>query len=591
MIDHAFTPRTLCVLRKTALAMLSASALAACAGTPPAEPATGAAPAIAPAREAVVVAAHPEATRAGIAVIERGGSAIDAAVAVQAMLGLVEPQSSGIGGGAFLLHYDAQSGHVTAYNGREKAPAGARPDMLLGEDGKPLPRREAMLGGRASGVPGVLAMLEMAHADHGRLPWADAFRETIALAREGYPLTGRTERYVHGDYPQSAAPDVRATFSDARGRLLREGDRFANPAYAETLATIAEGGAEAFYRGERTAGAIVERTREGPLAGTMTRADLESYRAEKVEPVCRPYRLYRVCVPPPPSSGVAVLQILGLLEGTDIAARGPDDPQAWFLFAEASRLAYADRDRYVGDPAFVRVPVDAMLDREYLAARRTLIGDKAMPAPEAGMLTQQARGRDSTREPAGTSHFVIADGDGNIVSMTTTVESYFGSGRAVAGFFLNNQLTDFSFAPVDDEGRPAANAVAGGKRPRSSMSPTIVLDRDGRVVAALGSPGGNAIIAYVAKTIVGMVDWGLSPADAIALPNLVARGDSFRGEADKFSPAVRAVLAARGVTVRPGSGEESGLHAIFADGEGGFAGGADPRRDGTVRRLDAKSPR
>ncbi len=532
----------------------------------------------------MVVAAHPQATQAGLDMLARGGNAIDAAIAVQAMLGLVEPQSSGIGGGAFLLYYDAATGQVTAYNGREKAPAGATGDMLLDSDGKPLARSEAMLGGRATGVPGVLAMLAMAHADHGQLPWSDAFEGTVSLAREGYPLSGRTDRYIHGSYPQSGAADVRAVFRMPDGELAREGDRLMNDAYADTLERIARGGIAAFYDSDDIAGAIVARTGQGPLPGTMTGDDLEDYRAQRVAPLCRPYRAYVICVPPPPSSGVAVLQILGILEGTDIGRRGPDDPQAWFLFAEASRLAYADRDRYVGDPDFVDVPIEGMLDPAYLARRRAMIARTAMAAPAAGRFAQDMPGTDSTREPGGTSHFVIVDAHGNVASMTTTIESYFGSGRTVGGFFLNNQLTDFAFSPVDGEGRPAANAVAGGKRPRSSMSPTIILDREGKVVAALGSPGGNAIIAYVAKTIVGMVDWNLSPRDAIALPNVVARGSTFRGERDKLPLPVIEDLDARGVVVVPGSGEESGLHAIFAS-EGRYEGGADPRRDGTVGSL------
>lgn len=566
--------------RSALFACALASASASCAASGGVETTGDVAP------DAVVVAAHPEATRAGLDVLARGGTAIDAAVAVQAMLGLVEPQSSGIGGGAFLLHYDARSGAISAYNGREKAPAGAQPDMLLDEQGKPLPRAEAMLGGRASGVPGVLAMLGQAHVEHGRLPWPELFDSTIELADEGYPLTGRTATYVHGSYPQSAAPDVRAAFRGADGELLEEGVRYRNPAYARTLRLIAQSGPSVFYDSDEIAGGIVARTEEGPLPGAMTRADLRDYRPQRSDALCRPYRVYVVCVPPPPSSGVAVLQILGILEGTDIASRGPDDPQAWFQFVEASRLAYADRDRYVGDPDFVEVPVEAMLDPAYLARRRAMIASVAMEAPEAGHLVPIPPGDDSTREPGGTSHFVVADAQGNVVSMTTTIESYFGSGRTVAGFFLNNQLTDFAFSPVDAEGRPAANAVAGGKRPRSSMSPTIVLDREGKVVAALGSPGGNSIIAYVAKTIVGMIDWGLSPQEAIALPNVVARGDSIRGEEAKLPLPVREGLAARGIEVRPGSGEESGLHAIFADAEG-FIGGADPRRDGTVGTVAA----
>lgn len=566
---------------------VAALALAACAAPTQLAVPADVAPA-ASAGRAVVVAAHPLAVQAGLDVLGRGGSAIDAAIAVQAMLGLAEPQSSGIGGGAFLLYYDAATGEVTGYNGREKAPQGATDDMLLDAQGNPLPRSEAMLGGRATGVPGAMALLEMAHADHGVLPWSDAFEGTIALARAGYPLTGRTHKYIHGSYPQSDAPDVQAIFRMPDGKLAREGDRFVNEAYADTLDKIARGGIAAFYDSEDIAGGIVARTRQEPLPGTMTRDDLSTYRAQRTTPVCRPYRAYVVCVPPPPSSGVAVLQILGILEGTDIDRRGPDDPQGWFLFAEASRLAYADRHRYVGDPDFVDVPVENMLDPSYLARRRAMIGNTAMPAPEAGRFELDMPGRDSTREPGGTTHFVIADAQGNVASMTTTIESYFGSGRTVGGFFLNNQLTDFAFSPVDDDGRPAANAVAGGKRPRSSMSPTIILDSEGRVVAALGSPGGNSIIAYVAKTIVGMVDWGLSPHEAIALPNVVARGDAFRGERDRLPLGVAQALAARGVEVVPGSGEESGLHAIFAT-EDGYVGGADPRRDGAVGFLPRPS--
>lgn len=538
---------------------------------------------------ATIVAAHPAAAQAGLDVLKSGGDAIDAAIAVQAVLGLVEPQSSGIGGGAFMLYHDAETGKTTSYNGREKAPAQASEDMLLDETGKPLPRSRAMLGGRATGVPGVLAMLELAHGKHGKLAWAAPFAPAIEMADAGFPLTGRTARYVGGQYPQSDAPDVRAEFRSGKGRLLTEGEQYRNPAYAQTLRLIASQGATAFYESDRIAGAIVERTREAPLAGAMTRDDMRTYEAQFGEPLCRPYRAYLVCVPPPPSSGVALLQVLGILEGTPIAGLGPEDPDAWFLFIEASRLAYADRDRYVGDPDFVEIPISRMLDPDYLDRRRSMIGASKMPAPEAGELAQDMPGKDATSEPAGTSHFVIVDADGDVVSMTTTIESYFGSGRTVGGFFLNNQMTDFSFSPVDD-GRPAANAVAGGKRPRSSMTPTIVLDSDGKVVAALGSPGGNAIIAYVAKALVGMLDWGLSPADAIALPNIVARGDAVRGEGQELSEAVRVGLERRGITVVPGSGEESGLHAVLLH-EGRLIGGADPRRDGSVATDGAETAR
>ena len=313
----------------------------------------------------------------------------------------------------------------------------------------------------------------------------------------------------------------------------------------------------------------------------MTTQDLAAYRPKEGQPICRPYRIYVICVPPPPSSGVALLQVMGLLERTDIATRGPDDPQAWFLFAEALRLMYADRDRYVADPAFVQVPVDALLAPKYLDARAALIGTRALPgAPPAGEpVAALRRGADATQEAAGTSHFVVIDREGNVASMTTTVESLFGCGRAVHGFFLNNQLTDFSFVAQED-GRPVANAIAPGKRPRSSMSPVIVLDREGRVVAALGSPGGSAILSYVAKTLVGVLDWKLTMQQAIDLPNLYARGSDFYGEVAKFTPELRSALLARGIEVKAGRGEESGLHGVILRGPGVVETGADPRREG-----------
>mgnify|MGYP002651243913 FL=1 len=286
---------------------------------------------------------------------------------------------------------------------------------------------------------------------------------------------------------------------------------------------------------------------------------------------------------PPPASGVGLIELLGLLERTDIAKRGPNDPQGWYLFAEASRLMYADRDRYVADPAFVRVPVAGMIDRAYLDARVRLIGPRAGPAPVAGTPPgAPSTGPDATREPAGTSHFIVGDGAGNFVSMTTTVESIFGSGRMVDGFFLNNQMTDFSFAPRNADGRAAVNAVAPGKRPRSSMTPLVLLDREGRFAGAIGSAGGNAILAYVAKSLVAAIDWNLSAQDALAQPNLVARGDAFQGEVTKFSAPVLAGIAARGVALRPGQGEDSGVHAMIVRSGNRYDGGYDPRREGKV---------
>jgi gamma-glutamyltranspeptidase/glutathione hydrolase len=537
-------------------------------------------------RQAMVAAAHPLAAEAGLEVLRRGGSALDAAVAVEAMLGLVEPQSSGLGGGAFIMFFDAASGTVSAYNGRETAPAAATSDMFLDDSGRPLPRREAMLSGRATGAPGAVPVLALAHAAHGRLAWDSLFVTTIATAESGFAITPRLAEHIHGTFPQAGAPDVRAYFSRPDGSLMQVGDRLVNPAYAATLRRIAAEGPDAMQRGP-IAEAIARRTADAPLAGTLTTEDIAAYKPQAVAPVCGPYRVYIICAPPPPSSGAGLIQLMALLDRTDIAERGPADPIAWVRFAEASRLMYADRDRYFGDPAFVDVPVAGLLDPAYLDARATLIGRRAADtAPAhgepAGIVVP---GPDATTEPGGTTHFVVVDFDGNVASVTATVESYFGSGRMVHGFFLNNQMTDFSFRPTDPDGAPAANAVAGGKRPRSSMAPVIVLDREGRLVGALGSPGGNAILAYNAKALVGLLAWDLPLVEAFSLPNLVARGDSFNGEASRFTSAVRDGMERRGVTVVPGSGEASGLHGVVA-GPDGLTGAADPRREGVAIVLE-----
>jgi gamma-glutamyltranspeptidase/glutathione hydrolase len=530
-------------------------------------------------QQAGVAAANPLAVEAGVAVLRSGGSAIDAAVAVQAMLGLVEPQSSGLGGGAFLVYLDAKTGRITAFEGRETAPAGATPDMFLDESGKPLSYIDAVLSGRSTGAPGAIAMLGLAHERFGRLPWRELFGSAITAADEGFPVPHRLANYVAGRWPQAAQPDVRALFSRPDGSPVQAGDTLRNPAYAETLRSVASGGPRTLLT-QPIAGQIAARTHGEPRPGSLTPKDLAEYRPHESEALCRPYRIYVVCVPPPPSSGVSLLEMLEMLDHTDIAERGPLDPRAWYLFAEASRLMYADRDQYVADPAFVQVPVTGLLDPAYVAARAALIDDNAGPAPAPGQPPglEAARGTDDTREAAGTSHFVIVDRDGNVASMTTTVESIFGSGRAVDGFVLNNQLTDFSFRPVAD-GRPVANAVAPGKRPRSSMSPVIVLDRSGRLYAALGSPGGSAILAYNAKTLVALLAWKLPLQQAIDLPNLYARGNDYYGEVAKFPPEVLSSLRARGIEVKAGRGEESGLHG-FVVRDGRLEGGADPRREG-----------
>ena len=571
---------------KTILAACAAAALASCATAP--RPAATPQPApvaetAAPKHQMFVVAANPLAAQAGMAVLKRGGSAADAALAIQAMLSLVEPQSSGIGGGAFLTWYDGATRGLTVYDGREQAPAGATPDMFLDDNGKPLPFATAVLSGRSTGVPGAVAMLAMVHREHGKLEWNTLFGDAERTARAGFPVSPRLARFLTiNAIPELSAPDVRAYFAREGGGLLRTGDTLRNVPYADFLRRFAAEGPDALYKGE-TARRIIARTHEGALPGTLTLADFAAYKPVKREALCAPWRVYRVCAPPPPASGVGLIELMGLLERTDIAARSPADPQAWYLFAEASRLMYADRDRYVGDPAFVRVPVAGLLDPAYLAARAKLIGDRAGPPPAPGTPAEApANAPDRTLEPTGTSHFIVGDAAGNVVSITTTVESIFGSGRMVDGFFLNNQLTDFSFSPRDAQGRAAANAVAPGKRPRSSMTPLVLIDRDGDFAGAIGSAGGNSILAYVAKSLVAAVDWKLPMQDAIALPNLVARGPAFQGEVTKFSPEVMAGLRARGVDLQPGQGEDSGVHGIIVREGGRLDGGYDPRREGVV---------
>jgi gamma-glutamyltranspeptidase/glutathione hydrolase len=568
------------IMKPTLLGFVALAAFAM-AGVSWADEATPPPPTIAP--HAMVSAANPLAAAAGLKVLKEGGSAADAAVAIQAVLGLVEPQSSGLGGGAFMVYYDAKTHHVTAYDGREVAPMGATAQMFLGNDGKPLAFFDAILSGRSAGVPGAVAMLYMAQKEHGKRAWSSLFDDAEHYASDGFTVSPRLAGMITlGFAPQPSAPDAVRYFTKPDGAKYKAGDTLKNPEYAATLRLLAAEGPRAILTG-KIARDIVQRLSEGPMPGTMTLADLAAYKPHESDALCRPYRVYSVCTAQAPSGGPALLEELGLLEHTDIASRGPTDAQGWLEIAEAERLMYADRDRYEGDPAFVSYPLKGLLDAQYLADRAKLIGETAGPAPQPGHPDGAPKyAADNTLEPGGTSHFVVVDAEGNVVSITTTVESIFGDGRMVDGFFLNNQLTDFSFAPKDPDGAPAANAVAPGKRPRSSMAPNVILDHDGQFVAAVGSPGGNAIPAYVLKAVVGVIDWKLPMQQALDLPNLIARGDAFYSEPGRFAPGVVDALAAKGVVFKGSGGAEgSGLHGIMKV-PGGYEGGADDRREGVA---------
>lgn len=533
------------------------------------------------AREFMVVAAHPLAARAGYEVLERGGHAVDAAVAVQFVLNLVEPQSSGIGGGAFALVWSAREGRLTSLDGRETAPAAAGPDDFLDPDGTPMAFWEAVIGGRSVGVPGTLALLADMHARYGRRPWAELLAPAIGLARDGFEISPRLAASIAGARDLARFEPTRRLFFEPDGTPGRAGAVLRNPDFAETLETLARSGPEPFYRGD-LARRIVETVRDAPVRpGVMTLADLAAYRVLEREPVCAPYRVYTVCgMGPPSSGGLAVGQILGILEHVDMAGLG-HTANGVHAFLEASKLAYADRDVYVADPDRVAVPVAGMLDPVYLTVRaQPLRLDRAMAKAEPGNPPRSPRlAPDGSLEAPGTSHFSIVDAEGNIVSMTTTIETAFGSRLSVGGFLLNNELTDFSFVPEKD-GLPVANRVEGGKRPRSSMAPTIVFGPDGAPVLVTGSPGGSRIIGYVANSIVAMLDWRMDVQRAVAMGHFVNRNgptDLERGtEAEAFAGA----LAARGHEVKVRA-LESGLHAIHLR-DGRLEGGADPRREGVV---------
>lgn len=546
----------------------------------------------------MVVTANPHASKAGADILRAGGSAVDAAIAIQAVLSLVEPQSSGLGGGGFMVYFDNQTNSLAVYDGRETAPAAANPTMFLNADGASLGFIKAKNSGLSTGVPGMVALLKLAHDDHGELPWGEHFDRARQLAREGFPISPRLHDIVQrfGKYiPQTAADgplDAYRYFYDQNGEPLAVGALRTNPAYAKTLELIASDPSE-FYRGV-IAKQVVEQTSQAPRAGSLTLADMAAYKAQKRIALCAPYRAYRLCGPPPASSWVAVGETLGLLEyAPSFSARGAADANNWALFAEAQRLAYADRDRYIADDRFVEIPLNGMLNRGYLKQRARLISNESANADVAAgdpwafeRKEKVAVGEDATNDIAGTTHFVVVDAQGDVVSMTASVESIFGSTRMAGGMFLNNQLTDFSFQPTDDTGQPIANRVEAGKRPRSSMSPTIVLDQDGEFVMASGSPGGNSIIAYTAKTLIGVLDWGLSPQAAVELPNMVARGNKVRIEKERASDALIAGLNNFGFQVTESAGENSGLSVVLRRPDGTLEGGVDPRREGVIETVE-----
>ena len=534
----------------------------------------------------MVAAANPLAVNAGYSMLLQGGSAADAAIAVQLVLGLVEAQSSGIGGGAFMLFHDAKRNKLIAYDGRETAPAAARPERFLDAQGKPLEFYSAVVGGRSVGVPGTVALLAEVHKRHGKLPWAKLFVPAIDLAEYGFVVSERFNIMAMTE-ERIEQPRMRAYLYDFLGNPFAVGRVMKNPAYAATLRKIAAGGAKAFYEGDvaRDIVATVTAGRRNP--GDITLADLASYRVKVREPVCGRYRVYRVCgMPLPSSGGPTVLQILGILEPYDVKSMGPATLWSVHFISEAGRLAYADRSVYMADPDFF-TPPSGLLDPGYLEERsRSIRIDASLGPAKPGVPPDRAAlkrvaGADAALEFPSTSHISIVDAQGNAVAMTTTIEDSFGSRLMTeSGFLLNNELTDFSFAPTNN-GRPVANRVEPGKRPRSSMSPTIVYDRAGRLYMVVGSPGGSAIINYVAKTLVAVLDWGLDPQAAIDLPNFGSRNGPTELETGAWAAAIEPKLRALGHQTRVIE-QTSGLQAIVRTKQG-WIGGADPRREGTVR--------
>ena len=531
------------------------------------------------ARDMMIATANPLATEAGLSILQNGGSALDAAIAAQMVLTIVEPQSSGIGGGAFMLYWDAKSNTLYSYDGRETAPAAAD-ENLFAPGGEKMKWQNALVGGRAVGAPGLLAMLQTAHDKHGQLPWTDLFTSAIDIAEEGFSVSPRLSQSItkaeKGGLGRYTA--AREYFFTAEGDALPPGTLLKNPELAETFRTVAENGAGAFYTGDiaKDIVAAVRDAKDNP--GVLDESDLQSYRAKSRPPVCTNYREYKVCgMGPPTSGGMTVIQILKILESFDMPSVEPLSAQAAHLFSQAAKLAYADRAAHMADSDFYPVPIDKLIDEEYLAARAKLINpDKDMGRAESGL----PRPAGQNHALPSTTHLSVVDRHGNALSMTSSVENAFGSTLMTRGFILNNQLTDFSFAAEDEDGVKIANRVQPGKRPRSSMSPTIVFDKEGAPLLIIGSPGGSRIINYVARSIVAVLDWNMDVQSALDLPHYVNRNGATDLEAETAAENLRAELEKMGheVNVRP---LVSGLHAVHIT-EGVLHGAADPRREGTA---------
>jgi gamma-glutamyltranspeptidase/glutathione hydrolase len=548
----------------------------------------------------MAAAANPLAAEAGREMLRRGGSAIDAAIAMQAVLTLVEPQSSGIGGGALIVLWDGKA--VRTYDGRETAPAGATEKLFLQANGQPMGFTQAQIGGRSVGTPGVLRALELAHQKHGRLPWAQLFEPAIRFAEQGFAISPRLHRLIAADSSMPRSPEMMAYFRNADGSPKAVGTNLKNPALAAVFKRIAHEGPDALYKGP-IAEEIAAKVQGHDNPGSLSLTDLANYQAKERAPLCTDYKRWQVCgMPPPSSGGIAVAQILGTLQAletrdkrlalaplqpvkTTAPAGIEPDPQAVHLISEAERLAYADRAQYLADTDFVPVPVKGLVDPSYLASRAALIGERSMGTAKHGTPPgiRVAYAPDRSPLRISTSQVVAVDDAGGAVSMTTTIESAFGSHIMVQGFMLNNEMTDFSFIP-EENGQKVANRVEPGKRPRSSMAPTLIFDRQsGEFLATVGSPGGSQIIEYVAKSTIGLLDWNLDAQAAINLPNFGSRNGPTELEQGQFSPTLIQALKDKGHSVSEidmTSGTQAIVRVKDAQGKASLTGGADPRREG-----------